>query len=375
MSQGGRRRARDFAVGLLTTVISLLVFALIAEGVLRFLPVTTGLRSLPVDSANPTLHFTPNREFEYSRGWDFANVNRGRTNNFGWVNDLDYDAAADTPLLAVVGDSYVEAQNEPYSQTLHGRLAGSAAPDARVYSFGASGAPLSQYLAEADYARQNFRPSALVVLVVGNDFDESLIWYSAVPGYHYFERAADGSLSLVRVDFAPDWSRAIVRHSALARYLILHLHALNAFAALKGGEYVGNTAAAASPERVADSKSAVDAFLRLLPQYAGMSPERILLVVDAPRPALYAPEDLARAQTSYFGQMRSYFLERARATGYEAIDMQPLFLERYAQAQQRFESPTDGHWNGLGHEVAAHAVERSRVFAAFRHAATARALP
>jgi hypothetical protein len=221
-----------------------------------------------------------------------------------------------------------------------------------------------------------FRPSALVVVVVGNDFDESLLWYKAAEGLHYFERTADGSLSLVRIDYAPTWRGAFARHSALARYLLLHLNVVGTLSTLRARlapaapEYVGNTAATASPERIADSKSAIDEFLRALPTYAGLSPERVLFVVDAPRPEIYAPAELARAQMSYFGQMRAYFLERAHTAGYETIDMQPLFLQHHARTQQRFEFPTDGHWNGLGHELAARAVEQSRVFATLRGAAS-----
>ena len=59
---------------------------------LRFLPVSTGLRSMPVNAANPVLHFTPNRPFVNSLGWNFHNVVRGRVNNAGFVNDQDYGA-------------------------------------------------------------------------------------------------------------------------------------------------------------------------------------------------------------------------------------------------------------------------------------------
>ena len=67
---------------------------------LRFLPVSTGLRSLPVTAADPVLHFAPNRPFVNSLGWNFYNVVRGRVNNAGFVNDQDY-ARDGPPLIAV----------------------------------------------------------------------------------------------------------------------------------------------------------------------------------------------------------------------------------------------------------------------------------
>lgn len=71
---------------------------------------------------------------------------------------------------------------------MHGRLARFAGARGRVYSFASSGSPLSQYLAYAELARDRFRPDALVVVVVGNDFDESLLEYNSAPGFHYLKR-------------------------------------------------------------------------------------------------------------------------------------------------------------------------------------------
>ena len=74
----------------------------VAEIVLRFLPVATGLHSVAVDSAQPVFHFQPNFDFVYSRGWTLRDVVRGRVNNAGWVNDQDYARDAATPLIAVI---------------------------------------------------------------------------------------------------------------------------------------------------------------------------------------------------------------------------------------------------------------------------------
>src|SRR5262245_12759965 len=88
---------------------SLLLCLLLAEIVLRFLPVATGMWALPVNASQPILRFTPNREFLFSRDWNFSLVNRGRTNNDGFVNDENYVERDPRPLLAAIGDSYVEA--------------------------------------------------------------------------------------------------------------------------------------------------------------------------------------------------------------------------------------------------------------------------
>ena len=77
------------------------------------------------------------------------------------------------PLLAVVGDSMIEAAMVPYRETLQARLAKELAGRLRVYSFAAAGAPLSQYLIWARHAVREYGAQALLISVVSNDFDQS----------------------------------------------------------------------------------------------------------------------------------------------------------------------------------------------------------
>ena len=99
---------------------------LVFEIALRFLPVRGSLETQPVDAPHPILHFKPNNDVVFSLGWNFQIVNKMHVNNYGFVNDQDYDPRATSPLLAVIGDSYVEAVQVPYRETLHGRLASTA---------------------------------------------------------------------------------------------------------------------------------------------------------------------------------------------------------------------------------------------------------
>ena len=100
---------RKLAIALTTIALGFLAPILLMEFFLRFLPVSTGMGGQAVNSSTPVAGFEPLRDFTYSKGWNFALVNRGHINNYGFVNDQDYDPTQSTPLLAVVGDSYVEA--------------------------------------------------------------------------------------------------------------------------------------------------------------------------------------------------------------------------------------------------------------------------
>jgi hypothetical protein len=59
--------------------------------------------------------------------------------------------------------------------------------------------------------------------------------------------------------------------------------------------------------------------------------------------------------------MRTAFRSKASSLGYEVIDLDADFFQHYAAHAQRFEYPHDGHWNEIGHAVAAKAILESKL--------------
>ncbi len=366
-----RSGSRRWSLAVVSALLALLVMGMLLELLFRWLPVNEGLRGLAVDERNPVFRFTPYRKAVYSRGWNFSIVNHVRTNNYGFVNDHDYDASLNSPLLAVIGDSFVEAVMVPFAQTGVARLSEAVGSAGRVYGFGTSGSSLSQYLAYARYARDTFHPAGLTVVIVGNDFDESLLKYKREPGLHYFVDSPDGSLELIRLDRPVPWWRDFLAGSSLGMYLYVNLEIREVWKrfAYRSGEtagsrprFVGNTAAEVTPGRVADSDRVIDAFLRQLPELSGLPSSRIALVIDGPRPELYDDRALNGVAGSYFAVMRTHLMDRARMAGFEVIDMQPAFIADYGQRHLPFEFPDDNHWNAAGHEIFAGVVQQSKVY-------------
>ncbi|MEA2954511.1 MAG: hypothetical protein QOJ96_4031 [Alphaproteobacteria bacterium] len=370
-----RSRRRDLILSLATSVVSLVLFLALIEIVLRFLPVTSAFGSVPVTSESPIFHFAPNRPYVTSLGWDLHSINRGRVNNVGFVNDQDYRRDDPLPLVAVIGDSFIEARLVPYAQTLQGHLAETLAGKFRVYSFAASGAPLSQYLIWARHAVREYGAKAVVINVVGNDYDESHAAYKVGPGFWLYAPDAAGKLTLRLTDYHPGWLIELGRSSALVRYVVVNLRLHEAIFHIKalgelifGGpahaqpRYAGNTEASIDAKRVSDSLAAIDAFFRDLPEVVGLSPENVLFTVDGFR----YPESQRGGRGTYFDVMRSSFLEKARALGYEAIDLDPLFIARNRETGEAFELPDDNHWNSNGHRVAAEAAASSRLLTRLR---------
>jgi hypothetical protein len=367
MSRGARRGTFIAVSVFLSLAISLLGL----EAVLRLMPVSQGLRGVAVNDGNPVYRFSPNQTLRWSKGWNFSLVNEIHINNYGFISDVDYEPSAGSPLLAIIGDSFVEAAMVPYSRTAAGLLQRTLAGKGRVYSFGASGAALSQYLAYAEYVHEQFKPFGMVITIVGNDFDESLLKYRNHPGFHYFVETGEGKLQLQRIDRkVPPWKDVIAR-SAVGRYIVMNLQAGNLaeyvryyLSSLMGEDrpFNGNVEANVDMRRMNDSKKAVDAFLDLLPRMSALPPSQIALVVDAPRPDIYFTTNTYDVKPSYFQEMRQYLMRNGSTKGFEIIDLEKEFAVDYQRRGLRFEYPHDYHWNETGHEVVASAIRQSQTF-------------
>lgn len=290
---------KTFLFKVLSGICGVVLLLILMEIVLRFLPVNEGSYLLPVNEKNPIWRFEPRRTFIWSKGWAFSIVNKVRTNNYGFVSDIDYEENSPIPLIAIIGDSYV-AIMVPFYETLSGRLAEYLRDTFRIYSFARSGAPLSQYLIYSEYVKTTFKPCGLVIVVVGNGFDESLMEYAYESGHHHFIKNAEGEWVLKRNDYSPGVAKKIFRMSALARYLWINLELKSIpqrIECMLGkdnpyGQYVGQTPSVPDPIRTAKSKSAIDTFFRKLPSMSGLDPSKILFVIDGIRPHLYHEDKL-----------------------------------------------------------------------------------
>ena len=361
-----RTQRQQWRLRLLALALGVAASLIFVELLLQVLPVHEGAHRLPVNEASPVLRFEPNRQFTWSRDWNFSIKNEVNINNYGFVNNVNYEADLNTPLIGVIGDSFIEAFMLPFQQTCAGRLEQSLNETARVYSFAAGGSPLSQYLAYAQYARDTFKPDRLIVTIIGNDFDESLSKYNQMPGNHYFMETQDGELELVRRDFQVSLTKRLARKSALALYLMHNLElgeAPERFLKIFSDETVPSSELELEnndSERLLDSKRAVDKFLQMLPVSAGLKQEQIVLVVDGMRPQLYDDDLMELEQGSYIEVMRSYFMDFAIVEGFEVIDLQPVFSADYKVHQEIFEFPQDAHWNERGHGLCFQEVAHSR---------------
>lgn len=292
--------------------------------------------------------YLPHEKGVWSRDWNFSIVNKLVTNNLGFVNPQDY-GKTDKPVLAVIGDSFVEAAMTPYQRTFYGLLSGKLRPKYHVYTFAMSGAQLPNYLVWARYAISHFVPQKTVFVIIPNDYDESLAKNKQAPGSYYFYENKDNRLYLDKVDFSISPLRKLVRSSALLRYVTQNLQV---WERLKEILYDSPRLAGTLDQAawLADVRRGVDFFFDQLDKAVRTDHTDVLFLIAGSIEDVYGKgNDTPRIKARDAAD--AYLAEVARGHGYRVIELPPIFCKHYQEHGQAFVYPTDGHWNELAHRL------------------------
>jgi hypothetical protein len=343
-------------LGFLAGIAAALV---LLEVALRLLPVLEGTYAADPRPSWPVHTMIPNSSFTYSTGWNLQNIQRGRINNYGYVAPFDYVPAKGAGTIAVFGDSYVEALMNDYRDTLHGTLNDYLKSPRTVLNFGSSGAEMPDYLGTAALVRRDFSPEWAVFVITTGDFTRG---FAAGPGYFKWQADQSPPVKLVpeiNRSSASKWLRTV----ALIRYLRGNL-------SLRPGELIrlrrGADAAAGATTCHNEVLSKADdallaAFARELPAALGLPPERVILIFDADRKAIYAGKtrDEARECLARATLANDRLQELAARTGIQVIDSYPVFQRYFAERRGPLDrSPLDAHWNPAAHRLMAREVAR-----------------
>ena len=325
---------------------------MVLEIIFRILPTSSPLPLRPVINESEILTFYPNQETTISLGSTFYKVVKKTTNNYGFYSNFDYYPNSE-PDIVIIGDSYVEAAQIRNSDSIGEKLL-EKNPKLNVYQIGISGFSLSQYIKVIRYAKQEFSPRHYVVIVVGNDFDESICNESKKEGIWCFN-------SEYQLSFVPfkgySSIRMIARNSAFLRYIVFNLGIdLRDVVSIlfpnnqdrkRVSEFAGNTQREKTEEIRQASYTVINRFFEELVKMD--LNERVTLIIDADRQDIYNN----RSTESYFSDMRTFMIEAAIINGVSYIDMNPVFKDAFLKKTEKFEFPTDGHWNERAHDLAA----------------------
>ena len=344
----------------ISKVFSYLIFLIVSvvvmlEVVFRVLPTTTPVNLQSVTSEEDILRFESDQTAVFSLGANFYKTVKKKTNNAGFYSSFDYEKTKPLQVM-IIGDSYVEAAQIANSDTV-GEVLRAKGNQKEIYQMGVSGVPLSQYIKMAAYANNNYEPDRFVIVIVGNDFDESLCDYRVKLGTWCF----DENFELIFKPFnGYTGIRRYARQSAFARYLFLQAginwrDVMNAFR-LKPQDieakpkYAGNVKRVKNEHIINNSNIVVDRFFEELNKLQII--DKVTLVLDADRQDIYNN----RRTESYFQKMREYTIRKAKENGVRVVDMKPIFEDDYEENMVKFEFPTDGHWNERAHELVAEAL-------------------
>jgi hypothetical protein len=352
-------RTLAFLAGIGGTLLAL-------EIVLRLLPVLSGTYAADPRAAWPVHTMIPDSRFTYSTGWNLQNIRHGRINNYGYVAPFDYFRAIDgrenagrEGNIAVFGDSYVESQMNDYGDTLQGSLNEYLKTPRTVLNFGSAGAEMPDYLGTAPLVHRDFSPQWAVFVITLGDFTRG---FSAGPGYFKWQPERSPPVKLVPEIHRSGTSKGL-RTVGLIRYLRGNLSLRpEELIRLRRGADVAQTAGPCRNEVLSkQDESLLEAFVRELPKALALPPERVILVFDSDRKAIYAGKTRAEVRkclprAAAANERLQGLAERA---GIRVIDSYPVFERHFAARKGPLDrSPLDAHWNPTAHRLMAREVAR-----------------
>src|SRR5450631_2965764 len=132
----------------LPLLFGLVLTVILAELVLRTLPVSTGYNLQAINDSNPILRGMSHSRYTYSRGWNLQLSNSGVLNNFGFRASYDY--VPDPRAIAVIGNSFIQADAIDPRDTFSERLG--VLLHRPTYAVGSDGFSLADYLAAARWS-------------------------------------------------------------------------------------------------------------------------------------------------------------------------------------------------------------------------------
>jgi hypothetical protein len=337
---------------------SLAVCLLFLEGLTRFVVPACESPFVYFDTAHGIQKYDNRlkREGVFTTGALAKQRAHWRINNHGWTSEIDYAPAAvrPEPLIAIIGDSYVEGFQTDIEHNLATVLRRLVRPEYQVYGFGMSGAPFSQYLHMNRYVRKVFTPDIIVFVLVDNDFDESIAEFKQQPYLMQLTMSDAGLTERPPVPYEPSGFKRMMSRSSAVRYLEVNLHFTQRIRQLFSWRNAGDRADSQQRVRGTLDRSVIeDATDLLVSTIRKENPDvDVVFMTDGFRRAIYAGEDTDEQLRWLHRMLR----EATHQHQCHFLDLNEAFSQHYSRTGEKLNSEYDYHWNDVGHRVAATAL-------------------
>jgi hypothetical protein len=328
-------------------IAGILIAAVFAEAALHLFPVSTGYDFGAVDSEDPIAHGGRYFHYTYSRDWNFHLENSGTLNNRGFRASYDY--FPDPRALAVIGNSYIQADAIDPRDTMTERLGILIGRPA--FAVGMDGASLADYLPAARWASDTFGARSLLVLLTTGDLSHSCM---AKPGKHSLE-LDNGTIALsLSPRDAPSRFKRWLNRSKLFRYTFDNLRAGATWTKgwRRNDDSPGDPNADTSTVGCGDSAFESAATQFLLSSFHDLETSHQARVTFVLAPGYRREQHIAA------GDIRDIdgFAAQAASAGFAVVHLESAFVDALRSGVRLDFLPIDGHWSAAANAIAARVV-------------------
>jgi len=336
---------------ILISLPTLIILVLVLELFFRFVIPSNNPPQTIFSKEDLLYKYKPNQLGLFSIG-KFAQIRSNyRINNDGWNSLIDYRKKKNNSKkrIAVIGDSYIEAFQVDYDKSYPSLLSNVLKNEYEIYSFGISGAPLSQYLHMNRYVNKTYDPEIVIINLIHNDFDESLSTFNDEK--HFLKIQLDQSISEIKpqIDYSFsefNWWKRALKKSAIVRYLFFNLK-IKELLNKTANDFEANININAVQN---NKKSIVRSTEYLIKTIKDENKDKsLILLMDAPRESIYN-SNLSKSQAL---ELNSMVRNMCKINNVNLIDLTQSMYDDYILNKEKFNSDYDAHWNEYGHKFIA----------------------
>jgi hypothetical protein len=365
---------------LIRLILFMATMVLLLEGVFRtVIPASTQPFAASKGRLNIFRYDVPEgTEGIFSRG-RFSEIRaHWRINNDGWVSRIRYRPRDERtrPAIAVFGNSYVEGFHVDVDSNVSAVLQRLTHDRYEVFNCGVSDASVSHYIQVSRYIRETYDPEIQIYIVNGgSSLYHSLARRGRNPVYLQLSDEGESVKELPLEPRTRGVLRRVLSHSALVRYLALHLAVqpstifkrpvAQEIVTTRNGGSVGKSIDK-SVEKVADRRVMTYVLDTIKRENAD---REVVFVLDADYRRMYVtgkPEKVP---------VNDMIGELCKERDIPCIDMAGALAERYRRDRQRHDFVIDRHWNSHGHRVVAEIIYEELVKRGILNFADAAASP